>query len=261
MWFLIWKKCGAHLLLSVLKIGKPVLIYALCNFGVGGFHVKFCVFRNFQVTQRFCQNKLLFNCLRCQCVLKCKVAIDFLCSGSVLVSQHDWYTFLTQMRLIWTGCSNCHLQHLLVEKKKLCPYVRSYDDLRLPIVATLDVSSCSSTHLNSATGLDRSLKALASWRWRMKKSGWFSHDLQEPQGEQATETYIFYSIFTVVSTHNGFMMYMCHFAWVCYPVITNIRDVWTERGAMLCLRSLNFVHYYNFKIHLLRLFSNPPTFM
>ena len=48
-------------------------------------------------------------------------------------------------------------------------------------------------------------------------------------------------------------------AWVCYPVITNTRDMGTEMEAMLCVRSLNFVHYYNFKIHLLRSFSNPPT--
>ena len=46
----------------MLKIEKPVLIYALCNFGGGGFRVEVCVCLNFQVTQRFCQNKLLFNC-------------------------------------------------------------------------------------------------------------------------------------------------------------------------------------------------------
>jgi hypothetical protein len=78
------------------------------------------------------------------------------------------------------------------------------------------------------------LKALASWRWRMKKSGWFLHGLQEPQGEQATETYVFHSIFTVVSTQNGFMMYMCHFAGVCYPVITKIRDVNWGGSHALC---------------------------
>jgi hypothetical protein len=31
----------------MLKIGKLVLIYALCNFGGGGFHVEVCVCLNF----------------------------------------------------------------------------------------------------------------------------------------------------------------------------------------------------------------------
>jgi len=67
-----------------------------------------------------------------------------------------------------------------------------------------------------------------------------------------------FSFYCCIHT-KGFMVYMCVFTWVCYPVITNTRDMWAEMGAMLCVRLLNFVHYYNFKIHLVRSFSNLPT--
>jgi hypothetical protein len=75
----------------------------------------------------------------------------------------------------------------------------------------------------------------------MMKSGWFLLGSQEPQGEQATETYIFLPIFYSVFLRNGFVIYMCHVAWVYYPVITNIREVWTEIAVVLNVRFLNFV--------------------
>jgi hypothetical protein len=91
------------------------------------------------------------------------------------------------------------------------------------------------------------LKVLASWRWRMMKSGWLWHGLQEPQGEQATETFFNQLLFSYPC--RMVLWCICVILPECFPIINNRREVLTKMGAMHHMRSLNFVHYYIFKIY------------